>query len=633
MSKTIFFQSCRGVFQGGGCRAAALVGAYDEAIRRGVQFTEVAGTSAGAIVAALVGAGASPEKLLGFIQKLDFRRFLMPPEITAKPALWKRVGASVCRAGEYSDVIFHQGLHSSSEIEKWMESCLRELLGPRQGPTPFSALELRTSVVATNIVNRRVQVWNQQLTPNDSVAAAVRASCSIPIFFQPVDFRYVDGGALSNLPTFIFADSNGIKPLSNRVLAFVLKADDEIIEDWNTKTFFTALADTIVEGSQNLQLNLHSDVHVIEAPTGKIKATDFDKIDASTIAQLVEQGRTASGKFFDSELQRIRTPRMPSEVCYDREQLYGLFTRNLDSAVSDVLISEIDSEFVYPLFPSLLIWRSRGVRCRVLLSTSEKRVDHGQYRRELLRRIGVEVAEVDVLPFTGYFVNGTDVYQGIAYVAIQSGGLSKKIDAVVYEGAIHSSARTALYESIARLFPSSTAIPHHQPIVVSDSQGELFKRLRKVSQYSKSGVDITFESIRVADLLSLANYVREYKYNQIRSLVGLYREKNISLFEPAAVVLTGSHKSIVTPPVVEASGSRYVLIEGSTRATFLRDQGEERIACVVVRGVRDALPSDLVDFSKVRVVARKFDAEFRYAGFNYTLFRHIEASVHPLDST
>lgn len=631
MPKTIFFQSCRGVFQGGGCRAAALVGAYDEAIRRGVQFTEVSGTSAGAIIAALIGAGASPEKLKGFVQKLNFKSFLRPPDVTTRPSILRR--AAAFPLGEYANLIFHQGLHSSSEIEVWMEGCLRELLGSRQGPTPFSALRLPTSIIATDIVTRRVRVWNQQAAPNDSVAAAVRASCSIPIFFQPVDNRYVDGGTLSNLPTFVFADINGTKPLSNRVLAFILTADDETIEDWNTKTFLTAIADTVVEGSQNLQLNLHSDVHVIETPTGRVKATDFDKIDQATVSRLMEQGREASANFFDSELERIRAPRMPSEVCYDREELYGIFTRNLDTTVSDIIISETDTEFVYSLFPSLLIWRTRKVRCRVLLPVIEKQVEHGQYRRELLRRIGVEVCEVDTPPFVGYFVNATDLNQGAAYIAITSGGLSKKIDAIVYEGPLHSSARATLYEAIARSFPASAEAQTHQPIIVSDSHENLFDRLRKVSQYSKAGVEITFESIRISDLVSLARYVREYKYNQIRNLIGLYREKKIRLFDPAAVLLGGIHRSIVTPPVVEASGSHYVLIEGSTRATFLRDQGEERIGCVVVRGVRDALPGDPVDFSRVQVVAREFDAQFRYRGFNYSLFRHIEAKVHPLDST
>src|SRR5580700_4694176 len=80
MAKTTFFNSCLGVFQGGGCRAAAFVGAYEEAVRSGVSFTEVAGTSAGAIVASLIGAGAAPKDLREAIETLDFASLVGEPE-------------------------------------------------------------------------------------------------------------------------------------------------------------------------------------------------------------------------------------------------------------------------------------------------------------------------------------------------------------------------------------------------------------------------------------------------------------------------------------------------------------------------------------------------------------------------
>jgi predicted acylesterase/phospholipase RssA len=84
MGTTSFFKSSAGVFQGGGCRAAAFVGAYGEAIRRGVSFVEVAGTSAGSIIAALVGAGANPDDLQSAIAELDFNSFLRTAEPTGK---------------------------------------------------------------------------------------------------------------------------------------------------------------------------------------------------------------------------------------------------------------------------------------------------------------------------------------------------------------------------------------------------------------------------------------------------------------------------------------------------------------------------------------------------------------------
>jgi len=89
MDTTSFFKSSAGVFQGGGCRAAAFVGAYSEAIRRGVSFAEVAGTSAGSMVAALIGAGANPDDLRAAIGQLDFNSFLRPTLPSGRRGLFR----------------------------------------------------------------------------------------------------------------------------------------------------------------------------------------------------------------------------------------------------------------------------------------------------------------------------------------------------------------------------------------------------------------------------------------------------------------------------------------------------------------------------------------------------------------
>ena len=77
--KTRFYSDCIGVFQGGGCRAAAFGGAYDATFKLGVRFSEVAGTSAGSIVAALLAAGADPAFLLAKLKTLDFPSLLVKP--------------------------------------------------------------------------------------------------------------------------------------------------------------------------------------------------------------------------------------------------------------------------------------------------------------------------------------------------------------------------------------------------------------------------------------------------------------------------------------------------------------------------------------------------------------------------
>ena len=140
--KTRFFHSCLGVFQGGGCRAAALVGAYDKAIQWGVQFTEFAGTSAGSIVAVLAGAGATPTQITSFVRQLDFIKLLREAELVEEPG-WMIRSVWPKRYRTFRDLLFNQGFHSSSGIEEWVEKCLRGLnpLRNNQGVQSFRSLD------------------------------------------------------------------------------------------------------------------------------------------------------------------------------------------------------------------------------------------------------------------------------------------------------------------------------------------------------------------------------------------------------------------------------------------------------------------------------------------------------------
>ena len=75
-SYTKYFDNCKAVFQGGGCKAVAYVGAYEEAYARGVFFSELSGASAGALIAALIAAGAKPDYLRKVVMELDFSQFV-----------------------------------------------------------------------------------------------------------------------------------------------------------------------------------------------------------------------------------------------------------------------------------------------------------------------------------------------------------------------------------------------------------------------------------------------------------------------------------------------------------------------------------------------------------------------------
>jgi len=243
-----------------------------------------------------------------------------------------------------------------------------------------------------------------------------------------------------------------------------------------------------------------------------------------------------------------------------------------------------------------------------------------------------ELANETSVPIRSFVIVPRDTAQLRAIVGVEKQSRSQTIEAVLYEGFLHASAIWAVLARLDELIePYPTTAPP-VPVFETSDHDLLLARIKLVGQYSRPGIDVSFENVPLDRLVSLTRFVREYKYRQIRHLIDLYKRSGIMLFDPTAVSLNTGEKSIVTPPVVEAAGSQFILVEGSTRATFCRDEDISAINCVVVRGVTDPLPSTPVPFTQVRVVGRTLDTERRYERFNYSHFRSIERAVHPFDS-
>ena len=123
--------------------------------------------------------------------------------------------------------------------------------------------------------------------------------------------------------------------------------------------------------------------------------------------------------------------------------------------------------------------------------------------------------------------------------------------------------------------------------------------------------------------------MREYKYQQIKSLHGMFKAANLDPFDVAVVKYISGKETIVTPPVVEASGDSFYLIQGTTRAVYCVREGIQSIRCLVVRGLSDALPSSRrVPIRDVLVGGRTLSMADRYGQKIDADFRHIEYAVH-----
>jgi NTE family protein len=268
------------VLQGGGVKGIALVGAL-EAIEKleDVTIEGVAGASAGAIVAALYAAGYSADELRAELLRTPIASLVKRPTI---PAL---------------SLIRHKGIFSSARIETWLRTLLE-----RKGVERFDQLKRPCRIVAANVTAGSYAPYREGTTAN--VLEAVMQSLSIPIFFQP--FRsgnrlFVDGGLLSNLPMFLFEDSD-----------FPVIALKLVGRPWKGATaestlfgYIKSLIATMLSAHDELGRGMPSDAFEIPIPVGTEKTTNF-KIDAKSQELLYEKGKTAVNEFNWASIPRLR---------------------------------------------------------------------------------------------------------------------------------------------------------------------------------------------------------------------------------------------------------------------------------------------------------------------------------------
>jgi predicted acylesterase/phospholipase RssA len=644
-SPTRFFQTCLGVFQGGGCRGAAFAGAFAAARARNVGFAGVAGTSAGSIAAALVGAGASSESLMKSLKELNFVALLRNPIPVAQPPAGWRVRVVLKVAGmvksdlrRAATVLKFRGMYSSEGIEQWLNDELKKLLPSAGSRVKFKHMTIPTYVVAADILTNDVKIWSSSDTPEEDVAFAVRCSCSIPGFFQPPDGRYMDGGILSNLPSFVFSgrEFSQSQPLAKRILAFTLVStrNDNAVPT-SSKEFFDAMMSTIIDGASRLQERLVSPVHQIMIDTGSIQATDFDKMDDESINGLVSRGEEATNAFFDDELGRVQAAAQPPGLLSDEEEVYAAITEAADEVLTtNVMISDEKSWWAYKLFPTLLAWRMDGVPIRILLAACSSSDTHELYRRRLLRAMGAELNIAGTIPFRGFILNPDHATFARAIIRIAATPQNSNA-AIRYRAPVDTSAISTLAMSILRMWRNDPHVRAVTPKIVSISEQVVLEKLRKhVGAYVKNDTQLSMETVPLESIFLMTKYVRGYKYKQIVQLFNRFYKASLRHFESAEVNYGDGFGTVVTPPVVEFTGGRYFIVQGNTRALYCYKNDIPELRCVTVRNAGMPLPSNQqISLKSVIIGGRNISTEDRFGGSIDPDFRDIEHATHIPDET
>ena len=277
---------CDMVFAGGGAKGVAHLGALWAFDRLGIKIKRLAGTSAGAITAALVAAGHSITEICDELMDLDFMSF--------RDGFWDQHLPKFARIVAISS---SYGMYEGENFQKWMEEKLVEKNANTFGRLPRGEIGMladlddkdggRLQIMASDVTHSCELLMPRDLVldrygnlrpASFPVAAAVRMSISVPFFFTPYKLHrsmIVDGAFASNLPLEAF-DRND--PSKVRWPTFGMNLVSRTPPSQNTKDLFhfgLAVFDTMRYG--------HSRMSFLEYPTRLCRLFDIHTGDVRTL--------------------------------------------------------------------------------------------------------------------------------------------------------------------------------------------------------------------------------------------------------------------------------------------------------------------------------------------------------------
>lgn len=183
-------------FQGGGARLALLLPVVQairdlESVDRAIKVTRVAGTSAGAIAAALVAAQADMKPLVTHLRDTATER----PEALRKvfPSFRERLGVLEKLSLFWRLCVWSQPIASEAEFAEFLRTCL-----VRAGVKPdrsIGSLSPSCAIICSDIIDKN----HVPVSADARLLQALVDSAALPFIFR-TSGQKLDGGLIDNLP-------------------------------------------------------------------------------------------------------------------------------------------------------------------------------------------------------------------------------------------------------------------------------------------------------------------------------------------------------------------------------------------------------------------------------------------------
>ena len=320
------------VFEGGGVKGIAYAGAIQVLEQYDIlpQIQRVAGTSAGAITATLLGLGADSKDVASIVGGTDFRQFM---DSSLFPV-------NVLR------LVNDYGWYKGDAFAAWMQGIVKRYTG--HADLTFAQLHALKGagrfrdlyMMCTDLSTQTPVVFSAETTPTVPVWLAARSSMSIPLFFQAVmqgkDVR-VDGGVSWNYPIDLFDDKKyltdpkaGKKPdyptvydgnqvFNKETLGFRVDTKDEIAAEKqslksppaqveNIADYIKALVGFMLDNANKTHLHSNDWHRTVFIDAAGIGATDFG-LGPADIKKLIGNGVQGTNdylKWFNNPRSKVK---------------------------------------------------------------------------------------------------------------------------------------------------------------------------------------------------------------------------------------------------------------------------------------------------------------------------------------
>lgn len=304
------------LFGGGAIRGAAYAGVVRALEELNIHPQNIAGSSVGAVVAALLAIGCDANELKKVFLEVKFDLF-RDFQFTLGPTLALSKGELFL---EWMRELIEKKYYGS-KYQKGMNKAVT-----------FKDIDKNLIIITTDLSNFECKEFSKFETPDFEIATAVRISCSMPGLMKPVEYnntKLVDGDLQKSMPMWKL--SNHLPIEEERVLEFRLEGDYEG-SDRNALDYMNTIYSCITSMGTSFITETYGNkdkFDYIVINTGNVIVVDFN-YPKEKREELIESGYNQTMNYFTRVLPHKKENLLDNYYFLNKQlkRINKLFTRH-----------------------------------------------------------------------------------------------------------------------------------------------------------------------------------------------------------------------------------------------------------------------------------------------------------------